>query len=54
MQTLERDHTTVHHQQSVQQSDPKQNIYSPRPNATQRTGRKEDLAENTYSPYNKF
>ena len=36
---LERGHITVHHQQSIQQSDPKQNIYSPRPNATQRTGR---------------
>ena len=39
LQKLERDHTIVHHQQSIQQSDPKQNIYSPRPNATQRTGR---------------
>ena len=39
LQKLERDHTTVHHQQSIQQSDLKQNIYSPRPNATQRTGR---------------
>ena len=28
---------TIVHQQSIQQSDPKQNIYSPRPNATQRT-----------------
>ena len=36
---MERDHTTVHHQQSIQQTDPKQNIYSPRPNATQITGR---------------
>ena len=39
MQTLERDHTTVQHQRSLQQSHPKQNIHSPRPNATQRTGR---------------
>ena len=37
--TLERCYTIVRHQQSIQQSDPKQNIYSPRPNATQRTGR---------------
>ena len=33
LQKLERDHTTVHHQQSIQQSVAK------RPNATQRTGR---------------
>ncbi len=36
---LERDYTIVRHQQSIQQSDPKQNIYSPRPDSTQRTGR---------------
>ena len=34
----EGSHCTVHHQQSIRQSDPKQNIYSPRANATQRTG----------------
>ena len=38
LQKLERNHTTVHHQQRIQQSDPKQNIYSRRPNATQKTG----------------
>ena len=39
MQKLESDQTTVNHQQSIQQSDSKPNIYSPWPDATQRTGR---------------